>query len=107
MRVPVNLRVGRGFSFSAPRGDWLLAEIEDFLDVPLAGTIENEGFTSAGNRPDYGSGSYLWLMAAAIDLARRDMSNPSFSEECRSFLEGDLVALFSECIGYEGTYLNA
>lgn len=58
----------------------------------------------AGFRPDYGSGPYLALMAAAIGLARRDMSNPLYSAECRSFLDGSLVALFAECIGYEGSF---
>lgn len=83
-----------------------MIEEEYIVETPLAGTVEHEGFISVGNRPDYGSGSYLELMAASIDLARRDMSNPEFSEECRSFLTGDLVALFSECIGYEGSFLN-
>lgn len=60
-----------------------------------------------GFRPDYGSGPYLALMAAVIGLARRDMSNPLYSAECQAFLTGPLVALFAECIGYEGSFLDA
>lgn len=60
-----------------------------------------------GFRPDYGSGPYLWLVAAAIELARRDMSNPLYSVECSSFLTGGMVTLFAECIGFEGSFLNA
>ena len=62
---------------------------------------------SHGFRPDYGSGPYLLLVGAAVGLARRDMSNPLYSEECRSFLTGDLVALFAECLGFEGSFLDA
>ena len=68
---------------------------------------EGQPIAGHGFRPDFGSGPYLALMASAIELARRDMSNPLYSTECRSFLTGDLVALFAECIGYEGSFLNA
>lgn len=61
----------------------------------------------SGFRPDYGSGPYMALMAAAVGLARRDMSNPLYSAECRSFLNGSLVALFAECLGYEGSFVDA
>lgn len=62
---------------------------------------------SSGFRPDYGSGSYMSLMAAAVDLARRDMSNPVYSAECREFLTGPLVSLFAETLGFEGSFLDA
>jgi len=68
---------------------------------------EGQPIAGHGFRPDYGSGPYLKLLAASIELARRDMSNPLYSVECRSFLMGDLVALFAECIGFEGSFLNA
>lgn len=71
-------------------------------------TLENhsdEAITDYGFRPDYGSGSHLALMAEAVALARRDMSNPLYSAECREFLQGPLVALFAECIGYEGSFI--
>lgn len=67
---------------------------------------EGQPIAAHGFRPDYGSGPYLQLVAAAIELARRDMSNPLYSVECRSFLMDDLVALFAECIGFEGSFLN-
>lgn len=69
--------------------------------------LEGELLASHGFRPDYGSGPYLLLVGAAVELARRDMSNPLYSVECRSFLTGDLVALFAECLGFEGSFLNA
>jgi hypothetical protein len=68
---------------------------------------DGEAMTAHGFRPDYGSGPYMALVAAAVGLARRDMSNPLYSVECRSFLTGDLVGLFAECLGYEGSFLNA
>jgi hypothetical protein len=46
------------------------------------------------------------LMAAAVGLARRDLSDPLYSAEARSFLEGDLVALFAECLGFEGSFVS-
>jgi hypothetical protein len=61
----------------------------------------------SGFRPDYGSGPHLALMASAVSLARRDMSNPLYSAECREFLTGSLVALFAECLGFEGSFLDA
>lgn len=61
----------------------------------------------SGFRPDYGSGPYMALMASMVSLARRDMSNPLYSAECRSFLTGPLVALFAECLGFEGSFLDA
>ena len=60
----------------------------------------------SGFRPDYASGPHLALMASAVRLARQDMSNPLYSAECRSFLTGSLVALFAECLGYEGSFLD-
>lgn len=62
---------------------------------------------ASGFRPDYGSGPHLALMAHAVGLARRDMSNPLYSAECQTFLTGPLVALFAECLGYEGSFLDA
>lgn len=61
----------------------------------------------SGFRPDYGSGPHMALMAAAVGLARRDMSNPLYSAECQAFLTGPLVALFAECLGFEGSFLDA
>lgn len=57
-----------------------------------------------GSEPDYGSGPYLALMAQAVRLARLDMANPVYSVEARAFLRSDIVALFSECLGYEGVF---
>jgi len=59
---------------------------------------------TCGSEPDYGSGPYLLLMARAIRLARLDAANPVYSVEARAFLKSDLVALFAECIGYEGVF---
>lgn len=60
---------------------------------------------SHGFRPDYGSGPHLSLMVAAVRLARLDLSDPFYSVEAERFLKGDMVALFAECIGYEGSFL--
>jgi len=68
---------------------------------------DSESLNSHGFRPDYDSGPHLTLMAAAVRLARQDMSNPLYLAECRSFLTGDLVTLFAECLGYEGSFLDA
>lgn len=57
-----------------------------------------------GSEPDYGSGPYLHLMARAVRLARSDVANPVFSAEARVFLRSDMVALFAECLGYEGDF---
>ena len=57
-----------------------------------------------GNEPDYGSGPYLALMAQAVRLARSDLANPVFSADARAFLNSDVVALFAECLGYEGKF---
>ena len=75
----------------------------------LAGT--DVSLASYGQRPDYGSGSHeiafaLNVMTAAVDLARRDLLDPLYAAECRVFLTGDLVALFAECLGYEGSFLG-
>jgi hypothetical protein len=69
--------------------------------------MDNEVIGVSGFRPDYGSGPYMQLMAAAVSLARREMSNPLYSADCREFLTGDLVALFAECLGFEGSFLDA
>lgn len=72
----------------------------DFVEAALdAGSI---GF--AGSHPDYGSGPYLLLMGAAIELARRDLAEPDLRAEALAFLQGDLVALFADCLGYEGSF---
>lgn len=57
-----------------------------------------------GSEPDYGSGPYLHLMARAVRLARLDVGNPVFSVDARAFLGSDMVALFAECLGYEGDF---
>jgi len=72
---------------------------------------ENHSIATHGQRPDYGSGSHeidftLNVMAAAVDLARRDLLDPLYSAECQAFLTGDLVALFAECLGYEGSFIG-
>lgn len=59
---------------------------------------------TVGSEPDYGSGPYLLLMARAVRLARSDMANPVFSAGARAFLRSDIVALFAECLGYEGEF---
>lgn len=64
-----------------------------------------EAIASHGTRPDYGSGPYLSLMAEAVGLARRDLADPLYSADAREFLLGDLVALFADCIGYEGSFI--
>lgn len=65
---------------------------------------EPEALSSTGSEPDYGSGPYLALMARAVRLARLDMANPVYSVEAKAFLGSDLVALFAECLGYEGGF---
>ena len=60
--------------------------------------------TTVGSEPDYGSGPYLALMAQAVRLARSDMADPAFSAEARAFLRSDIVALFAECLGFEGEF---
>lgn len=72
------------------------------------GILDHEGDALAvhGNRPDYDSGPCLSLVTAMVRLARQDMSNPLYSAECRSFLTGNLVALFADCLGYEGSFLG-
>jgi hypothetical protein len=65
---------------------------------------ELEARETCGSEPDYGSGPYLLLMARAVRLARLDVANPVYSVEARAFLESDLVALFAECIGYDGGF---
>lgn len=70
----------------------------------------------AGERPDYGSGPYLALVGAMVRLALQDLRDPTYSEEARAWLEaaplglerGDVfvdVDLFSDCIGYGGSWL--
>ena len=59
---------------------------------------------SVGDEPDYGSGPYLALMARAVRLARLDVANPVYSAEAREWLGSDMVALFAECLGYEGGF---
>ena len=58
-----------------------------------------------GFRPDYGSGPYMLLMTAAVSLARRDLSDPLYSADAAAFLRGDLVAIFADCLGFEGSFL--
>lgn len=67
------------------------------------------------NRPDYGSGPYLALVAALVGLAVRDLADPNHSEEARAFLKGEPfrgypveidVDLFASVLGYEGSFLR-
>jgi hypothetical protein len=69
-----------------------------------AAAVDISSTIFAGTRPDYGSGRHMSLLAAAVDLARRDLSNPSYSAECRVFLKGDLVALLLECLGTDRSF---
>lgn len=62
----------------------------------------NEAIAAFGTRPDPYSGPYLLLMAAAVELARQDLSDPRYSASAKWFLlNSDLVDLFAECIGVE------
>ena len=70
----------------------------------LSGEEDAESFHAVGSTPDYGSGPYLALMAQAVRLARLDLANPVYSADARAFLRSDIVALFAECIGYEGRF---
>lgn len=72
--------------------------------IATAGDDELEARFAVGGEPDYGSGPYLSLMARAVQLARLDMANPVFSVDARAFLRSDIVALFAECLGYEGDF---
>lgn len=55
-----------------------------------------------GFRPDFDSGPHLALVAAMVELARRDLSNPLYSASARWWLrDSDLVDLLAECIGVE------
>jgi hypothetical protein len=66
-----------------------------------------EAIATSGSQPDYDSGPHLMLMAAAVKLARLDLADPLYSEECMSFLTGNLTALFAECLHFEGSWLDA
>ena len=72
--------------------------------IAADGEPEMNARFSVGGEPDYGSGPYLTLMARAVRLARLDLANPVFSAEARAFLRSDIVALFAECLGYEGSF---
>lgn len=69
--------------------------------------LEMSWIDQTGSQPDYDSGPYLSLMAAVVKLARLDLADPLYSEECTSFLTGDLAELFAECLHYEGSWLDA
>lgn len=67
------------------------------------------------NRPDYGSGPHLALVAALVSLAVRDLADPNHSEEARAFLKGEPFAgspveidvdLFADLLGYEGKFIR-
>lgn len=76
-------------------GETVIVEVDD---------EEPEAQIVYGNKPDYGSGPYLALMASAVRLARSDMVHPVHSVEARAWLNSDLVALFAECLGYKGVF---
>jgi hypothetical protein len=86
-------------------------QVTDIRVFPMGETetldFESDALVVHGFRPDYGSGPHMLLLADVVSLARRDMSNPLYSAECRSFLTGDLVALFADCLGFEGSFLDA
>lgn len=66
-----------------------------------------EAIAESGSQPDYDSGPHLALMAAAVRLARLDLADPLYFEECLAFLKGDLVGLLAECLHFEGSFVNA
>ena len=70
----------------------------------MTGERELESLSTHGSAPDYGSGPHLALVAAMVRLARRDLANPDYSAEAREFLKSDFVALFAECLGYDGEF---
>lgn len=70
----------------------------------VAEDAELESLVVVGNEPDYGSGPYLALMARMVRLARLDMASPVYSAEALVYLRSDIVALFAECLGYEGEF---
>lgn len=76
----------------------------DFVQV----AIGEASVGSHGYRPDYGSGSYLLLVGAMVELARRDLSDPLYSASASWFLKySDLVELFAECLGIDQrSFLN-
>ena len=75
------------------------------LDRPADEDIDDVAVTEYGSRPDYDSGPHLALMAAAVGLARQDMFDPLYLyADAREFLESDFVALFAECLGFEGSF---
>lgn len=79
------------------RGAEVIAMLAPAGAVPVTGL----GY---GSRPDYGVGPYLLLMGAAVRLARRDLRDPELAPMARAFLDGELVALFGECLGYGGSF---
>lgn len=68
--------------------------------------VPPESLVTHGFRPDYGSGPHLLLMAMAVKLARLDLLDPSTRYESERFLRSDLVALFAECIGFDGSFVS-
>lgn len=71
------------------------------------------GLLPTDTRPDYGSGPYLALVAAAIRLARHDLDDPKLSEGALAFLRSEPymgkdvgidVSLFGELIGFTGGF---
>ena len=66
--------------------------------------METSPTTTSGSDPDYGSGPHMALMAAAVRLARLDLEDPFYSAEARRFLQGDIVELFADCLGFGGRF---
>ena len=62
---------------------------------------DGEAVAAHGYRPDHDSGPHLAVMAAAVGLARQDLSNPLYHADALAFLECDLVALFADCLGID------
>lgn len=98
---------GRGASFFCIKREPGLSDWDELLD------IEDEDFvrpapvsirTLSLDTPDYGSGPHMRLVTAAVILARRDLATPRLAGDARAFLDGSLVALFSDCVGYEGAF---
>ena len=64
-------------------------------------TGDGEAIAEHGSRPDHDSGPHLAVLAAAVRLARQDLSNPLYSADALAFLESDLVGLFADCLGVD------
>lgn len=60
----------------------------------------------SGSQPDFDSGPHMMLLAAVVKLARLDLADPLYTEECKSFLTSDLARLLADALHYEGSWLD-